>query len=601
MGRYSLDRRLFLTAVGSGLCMSLAGCSSDGDGAFDTETRSSAMPATETPTATITGTSTPSGRDGDGSGETDGTYGGYLTDANNFDGTTVDMRGQAEVTVSVGESDGNNGIGYSPPAVRVDEGATVRFEWTSEGGSHTVRHVEGVFDFGSPTEQPGTTFSVQFETEGVYKYYCTPHQSLGMKGVVAVGNSDRVVTDPGSVTTSRSLDGPETATLTADDGDDGDKLGYSTAISADGRRCLLGSFRDDDPHGTEAGSAYLFARTDEGWQQERKLVAPDGDAEDWFGWDVSLSGDGTVAVVSAFLDEDPAGSGAGAVSVFALTGNGWVRQAKLTGDDTTTDDRFGSAVALTEAGDTALVGAYRASDLSASGTAYVFERDVSTWTQTARITPDSRTAGDAFGRVVALANDGTTALVGADGRQTAYIFEREGENWRQRRQLTDPIATDDDRDRNRFGSSVALAGDGSFAFVGTDQAVDASNPGYVAVYRNEGDEWGRETVLRPIEGYPGDKFGAGLSSTVSGETLLIGAPNSNEYGENSGAATVFRRESNGWTAHKTLRAGRTDAYDDFGIDVGLTDEGMTGLVGARDGENEDDVETGAAYIFDDLG
>jgi hypothetical protein len=34
----------------------------------------------------------------------------------------------------------------------------------------------------------GFTFEYTFEEEGVTTYYCQPHQSLGMKGVVVVGS-----------------------------------------------------------------------------------------------------------------------------------------------------------------------------------------------------------------------------------------------------------------------------------------------------------------------------------------------------------------------------------------------------------------------------
>jgi len=140
-----------------------------------------------------------------GSAENNSIYGGYLDHAINFDGTTADMRGDTEVTVLVGNSDDNSGVGFSPPAVRIDPGATVTFEWRN--GIHNVVQRNQVFVSGAPTEKPDEDFSVTFEQEGVYKYYCSHHQGLGMKGVVAVGTSDRVVTDPKSVTISRSTNG----------------------------------------------------------------------------------------------------------------------------------------------------------------------------------------------------------------------------------------------------------------------------------------------------------------------------------------------------------------------------------------------------------
>jgi hypothetical protein len=82
--------------------------------------------------------------------------------------------------------------------------------------------------------------------------------------------------------------------------------------------------------------------------------------------------------------------------------------------------------------------------------------------------------------------------------------------------------------------------------------------------------------------------------------LLVGASNSNQYGENSGAATLFQRGTDGWSAKRSLKAFQMDSYDDFGITVALTDDGSTGLIGARDAETEGSGESGAAYLFSDL-
>jgi hypothetical protein len=42
-----------------------------------------------------------------------------------------------------------------------------------------------IFPFGSPVQAQGS-FAHSFGESGVYRYYCKPHVSLGMKGVVVV-------------------------------------------------------------------------------------------------------------------------------------------------------------------------------------------------------------------------------------------------------------------------------------------------------------------------------------------------------------------------------------------------------------------------------
>ncbi|MEF8863987.1 MAG: halocyanin domain-containing protein, partial [Haloarculaceae archaeon] len=116
-------------------------------------------------------------------------YEGWFEDVSNFDGT-VDRRGQPEVTVEVGAQGNGGAFAFEPAAVRVDPGTTVIWEWTGEGGGHNVVSEEGT-DYSYESElvsDAGFTFEHTFEQEGISKYFCVPHRSLGMKGAVVVGN-----------------------------------------------------------------------------------------------------------------------------------------------------------------------------------------------------------------------------------------------------------------------------------------------------------------------------------------------------------------------------------------------------------------------------
>ncbi|WP_340100233.1 halocyanin domain-containing protein [Salinibaculum salinum] len=123
------------------------------------------------------------GGGGGGGGEPD--LGGFLDGANNFDGSVSDMRGQDEVTVEVGA--GSDGLAFGPAAVHVDNGATVVWEWTGEGGAHNVvEQGDEVFNSGSPKNTG--TYEYTFEEDGIYNYVCVPHEASGMLGVVVVGS-----------------------------------------------------------------------------------------------------------------------------------------------------------------------------------------------------------------------------------------------------------------------------------------------------------------------------------------------------------------------------------------------------------------------------
>ncbi|MES3516272.1 MAG: halocyanin domain-containing protein [Natronomonas sp.] len=144
-------------------------------------------------------------------------YDGWFDDVPNFDGT-VDRTGQDEVTVEVGA--GDNGLVFEPPAIHVDPGTTVVFEWTGQGGVHNVAEDETGDRYESELMgDSGETFRVTYETDGISKYVCAPHISVGMKGAVAVGDGDGVpeITVEDAPDTNGAED-----TDDADDADDAD-------------------------------------------------------------------------------------------------------------------------------------------------------------------------------------------------------------------------------------------------------------------------------------------------------------------------------------------------------------------------------------------
>jgi plastocyanin len=94
----------------------------------------------------------------------------------------------------------DDGFHFDPHVVWVKPGGTVT--WELESGSHTTtayhpdngrpaRIPEGAtpWDSGTMSEQ-GATFEHTFEQEGVYDYFCLPHEGPGMLGSVIVGQPD---------------------------------------------------------------------------------------------------------------------------------------------------------------------------------------------------------------------------------------------------------------------------------------------------------------------------------------------------------------------------------------------------------------------------
>jgi len=318
--------------------------------------------------------------------------------------------------------------------------------------------------------------------------------------------------------------------LTASDPAAGDQFGNTVSVSGD--TAVVGAWSDDDA-GSASGSAYVFTRSGSTWTQQQKLTASDAAAGDGFGWSVSVWGD--TAVVGASSNDD-AGSASGSAYIFTRNGSTWTQQAKLTASDAAEGEFFGCSVSVS--GDTAVVGAQgNTAMLSRPGSAYVFTRNGSTWTQQAKLTASDAAAGDLFGDPVSVSGD--TAVVGAYGNDdagswsgSAYVFTRSGGVWTQQAKLTASDAAADDW----FGISVSVSGD--TAVVGSDWDDDAGrNSGSAYVFKRNGSTWTQQAKLTASDAAEGDWFGVSVS--VWGDTAVVGSSFDDDAGLYSGSAYVF--------------------------------------------------------------
>jgi hypothetical protein len=372
-----------------------------------------------------------------------------------------------------------------------------------------------------------------------------------------------------------------------------DSFGTSVAISGD--TAIVGAYRDDVGANVDQGSAYVFIRTGSTWTQQAQLTAAGGAADDWFGFSVAISGD--TAIVGAYSDDVGANVNQGSAYVFVRTGSTWTQQAQLTAADGAAFDFFGVCVAIS--GDTAIVGAiYDDVGANASqGSAYVFVRAGSTWTQQTQLTAAGGAADDYFGGSVVVS--GNTAIVGAArddvganvDQGSACVFVRNGSTWTQQAQLTaaDGAANDD------FGGSVAISGETAIVGADSDDVGVNVGQGSACVFVRTGSTWSQQAQLTAADGAAFDFFGVCVA--ISGDTALVGA-SVDMVGANfsQGSAYVFTRAGSTWTQQAQLTAAGGAARDYFGVGVAIS--GDTAIVGA----NSDDVgasfDQGSAWTFD---
>jgi hypothetical protein len=394
--------------------------------------------------------------------------------------------------------------------------------------------------------------------------------------VISLENSTINPMIPSTSLSSMAADWTQLQKLLASDGEASDQFGLTVAL--DGDTALIGAPKDAD-NGQYSGSAYVFTRTDTTWTLQQKLLASDGEAHDYFGYSVSLSGD-TALIGAIGVD-----SFIGEAYVFIRSGTTWTQQAQLLASDGAVYDQFGCSVSLHE--DTALVGSYGHD--SNEGSAYVFIRTGTTWTPQAQLLASDGAENDQFGLTVAL--DGDTALIGAHWEDdnvvydtgAAYVFTRTGATWSQQQKLlaSDGAAYDE------FGLSVSL--DGDTALIGAPKNDAASIPGSAYVFIRSGATWAQQDKLVASDGAAPDYFGCSVS--VDEDTALIGAFWGDGIATDSGSAYVFIRSGITWTQQDKLVASDGEGYEEFGYSVSLHED--TALIGAFG----DDSAKGSAYVF----
>ncbi|WCO00739.1 T9SS type A sorting domain-containing protein [Psychroserpens ponticola] len=385
----------------------------------------------------------------------------------------------------------------------------------------------------------------------------------------------------------------EQAKLTASDAAAGDQFGYSVAISGD--YAIVGAPFDDDG-ASQTGSTYIFIRSGSTWSQQTKLNASDRGTDDRFGTSVAIDND--YVIISA-PNDDVVGSNSGSAYIFNRSGVTWSEQTKLLASDTAHVDFFGQSVAIS--GDYAIVGAPGNDDNGTdSGSAYIFNRSGNTWTEQSKLLASDAAASDQFGLSVSISGD--YIAIGSpfdddDGSSSgsAYVFLRSGSAWSQQEKLTaaDGAASD------LFGISIAIGGD--YINIGA-RGADASgtNSGAAYMYMRSGSNWSQQEKFVPADGATGDLFGWSVGIDGVNTNAIVGAPVNSDAGSGSGSAYVFELETPeppadvNWNEIINATASDGAANDDYGHSVSIN--GDYAIVGVP---SDDDTtsNSGSAYIF----
>lgn len=379
----------------------------------------------------------------------------------------------------------------------------------------------------------------------------------------------------------------ENRKIVANDGGANDRFGGSVSIDDD--YAIIGAWLDNN-NGAIGGSAYVFKRNANNWNEVAKLTPSDGEVDDYFGTAISISGN--YVVIGASNDDDN-GSNAGAAYIFErdVGTDTWSEVLKIKPIDGETADLFGARVSIS--GETAIISAWGDDDTGSNqGAAYIFDRIGGTWVESTKLTVSDGNNGMRLGISVSIS--GNTAIIGADFENTngtnagtAYVFKKSGSSWNEEAKL---VALDGE-DFDQFGFSVSVFGDD--AIIGAVSDDDNGNgAGAAYIFTRTGSTWNEIIKLTASDGSGLDEFGGRVF--ISENSAIVSAPRTDDAGNDSGSVYAFERREGSWKEVAKLMASDDDAEDRFGTSISMSGEII--IVGTSL-EDSNGSNSGSAYIF----
>lgn len=317
------------------------------------------------------------------------------------------------------------------------------------------------------------------------------------------------------------------------------------------------------------------------------LKASNTEANDFFGWSIALSADGTTLAVGAPAEDSKAigANGAqtdndsvnsGAVYIFIKENGVWKQQAYLKASNTEQpninssrvlpNDRFGYKVALSDDGNTLAVSSlledspstgincnqanYETTTYNSSsdpsddfiqaqdydtGAVYVFTRSAAEWTQDAYVKSSYFKTSLRFGETIALSGDGKTLAVGAtsDSFAISGILKYAASSMPECLEYYPSSSSSTSSTSSSSSSKSSSSSNSSSSSSSTSSYKGGANSGSVHIFIRKADGWMQESFVKNSNAQEGDSFGTSIALSTDGNTMVVGA-----IGEDSQAKGV---------------------------------------------------------------
>jgi hypothetical protein len=317
------------------------------------------------------------------------------------------------------------------------------------------------------------------------------------------------------------------------------------------------------------------------YQEQLKIIPPDGQRIDWYGNTIAFSGDGNTMIVGAIYHNTGGVNNAGAAYIYHRNGSQWVFDTEISPAIKIANAGFGYALALSGDGNTAVVGG-----LASSNYAYLFQKQNGAWLEKRRIQKPYTGGTAGFGSTAAISYNGKTIMIGDLYNAKVSIYEQGANGFQYVTTITDP------RGYSEFGIDIALSSKGSTALIGA-----AQDSGAVAyVYEKINNNWQQTAKINPTDTFAVAWNNIDLS--LDGKTAIL-ASDQNIANNNQGyrpGPYIYRKTNQGWLQQAQLIATGT-TYTDNPEGVAVSAKGDTAsyavpskTVGTHEGQGE-------LYIF----
>jgi hypothetical protein len=292
-----------------------------------------------------------------------------------------------------------------------------------------------------------------------------------------------------------------------------ERFGCSVSLSSDGTTVAIGAY------GFSSGKGITRIYKWNGIEWNLQGSGIEGiTAEEYSGYSVSLSSDGTTVAIGAYGFS----INKGITRIYKWNGLTTWNQLSPGIEGITASERFGCSVSLSSDGTTVAIGAFVFS--SNKGITRIYKWNGITWNlQGSSI--EGITGSERFGASVSLSSDGTTVAIGATGfssnKGITRIYKWDGTTWNLQGSGIEGITASE-----QSGYSVSLSSDGTTVAIGATGF--SSGKGITRIYKWNGTTWNLQGSS--IEGITAsEQSGTSVSLSSDGTTVAIGAQGFSSY------------------------------------------------------------------------